>query len=224
MSLNRMGVLASSMKSTITPYGVSAAPVAWYKADDLTSTTAGTVWPNAAAGNPGAVVANLTAMSSGNLVSNWRNGHKAFNSMDWQANISAETGLSQTGNFTMIAVSATDGVGFQPFFGVGEWWLNYSQAYGGYYAHGYYGNWGHFTATPAVVGLTHSSGSSGATVFSNSSYSSDSPGTSPQTPPLIELQTASTSDFLAEMLVYNTVLSNSDIDTITTNLRARFAF
>ena len=206
-------------------YGVTTPPVAWYEANDLSSVTTGTVWTNKASANPGAVAAAMTATQAGTLTSSWRNGQKALSGFEFKANISSETGLSQSGNFTMIVVAQTDGSGFGPFFGVGEWWGNYSQAYGGYYWHGLYGNWGHYTASPAVVGHRHSSGSGSLTVFSNGSYSSDSPGSTPDATPYISTNSsAANADYIAEIIIFNTVLSDADIATITTALRAKYSF
>ena len=209
----------------IRAYGVTTPPVAWYEANDLSSATTGTIWTNKASPNPGAVVANMTATQNGTLTSSWRNGQKALSGFEFKANITSETGLSQGGNFTMITVAQTDGSGFGPFFGVGEWWGNYSQAYGGYYWHGLYGNWGHYTASPAVVGHRHSSGSGSLTVFSNGSYSSDSPGSTPDTTPYIATSSGSANaDYIAEVLIFNTFLSDTDITTITSGLRTKYSF
>lgn len=206
-------------------YGVTATPVAWYRADDLSAATTSTVWTNAAAGNPGAVVAAMTATQNGTLTSSWRNGHKALSGFEFKANISSETGLSQGGNFTMITVAQTDGSGFGPFFGIGEWWGNYSQAYGGYYWHGLYGNWGHFTASPAVVGHRHANASGSLTVFSNGSYASDSPGSVPDATPYIATSSGTANaDYIAEVLIYASVLSDADIALITAGLQAKYAF
>lgn len=221
------GVVAAGnpyVDPTVRAYGVTTPPVAWYRADDLAAASTGTVWTNAASPNTGAVTSNMTATINGTLLSPWRNGHKALGNFDFKAALTGQTGLSQSGNFTMIVVAATDGIGFNPFFGVGEWWGNYSQAYGGYYWHGLYGTWGNFTATPAVVGHRHQLNSGALSVFSNGSYAGDTPGSNPDANPNIAVSSASTSDVIAEVLVYNTYLSDADISTITTALRAKYGF
>ena len=205
-------------------YGITATPVAWYRADDLSAATTGTVWPNAAELNPGAITAPMTATQNGTLTASWRNGRKALSGFEFKANITGQAGLTQGGNFTMITVTQTDGSGFGPFFGIGEWWGNYSQAYGGYYFHGYYGGWGNFTASPAVVGMTHVSGATGLRVFSNSSYASDAPGSAPDAVPYIATNSGATSDYIAEILIYNTVLSDNDINAVTVALRSKYGF
>lgn len=206
-------------------YGIDANPVAWYAADSLSSISIGTVWPNLANQFSPHITTDFAATTAGTVVSNWSNGHKAWYGAAFSADISGETStLNQNGNFTMIVVAATDGVGFTPYFGVGQHWGSYSQAYGGYYWHGLYGNWGHFTATPAVVGHKHTSGQNSLTVFSNSNYASDSFDNYVQANAIAANTANSSGDLIAEILIYSSVLSDADINTVTTALRTKYSF
>lgn len=210
-----------------TPYEAGVKPVAWYVADDLTSAANGTVWTNRASNYSSTyVTANMTSRRDGTLISNWRNGHKALSNFQFKADgFSDSATLDQRGNLTLLVVSFTDNSGFGPYFGVGEMWGNYSSAYGGYYYHGLYSSgWGYFTATPAVMGLTHVLNEGYLTTISNNNRGGDSFGLGSGGANEINVNSDTSADGIAEVLVYNTVLTSTQLSTVISALRAKYAF
>ena len=212
-----------SITSQFTVYGAPM-PQAWYIADDLTSVASGTVWTNRGSG----FATNFAFTNgTGTLVSNWRNGHKSLTgAYDVKAALNGQSVINQGGPFTMLCVVHTNQSGFGPFFGVGEWWGNYSSAYGGYYYHGLYSSaWGNFSATPAVQGMRHPSGSGYLATYSNGSFGGDTPGSNPDPTPYLAVSGGEANvDGIAEILVWNTELTDAQMNSVKDGLRAKYAF
>ncbi len=202
----------------------STVPIGWYIANDLSTTAAGTTLPNRGSGTGGVMVSLGTGPTgSGGTVATWRNGQKAFTNVSfWSSFISSK--LTQGGPLTWMIVAQHNGSNFSPFAGVGEWWGNYSPAINAWYYHGLYGNWGGSSASPAVIGGTKASGTYTFRVFQNGSFAQDTPG--PYTDgDYIKFSPGGLSNqYIAEMLVWNANLSDSEINSVTSALRSKYAF
>ena len=205
------------------PYTYSSTtPKGWWLADYLPSTiSVGTVWPNFGAG----VGADLTATTAGTRVDNWRSsGHSGFTAASFTVP-SASSTINENNAFTYMMVAQYTSGYFSPFCGIGDYWGNYSYAYPGYYWHGLYASWGNYTDNPAVVGMNKNAGGSGSNmhVFVNSKYANYAPtgGTSDNS---ITVNTNPNGQVVAEFLVWDSALSDTEINTITTALRAKYSF
>jgi hypothetical protein len=195
-------------------------PVAWYRASDIASTFgAGDVWKNQGSG-----VGTDMVCTGGGTNSTWRNGLPATNGGSWSTGPINTSYLDQNGNMTWIMVAQHNGAQFSPYAGVGEWWGNYSPAINSWYYHGLYGSWGSNSSSPSAIGGKKASGSYTFRVFQNGNFSQDTPGpySSPNT---IYLQPGGASNqYIAEMLVWNQNLSDSEVTTVTNALRSKYAF
>ena len=212
-----------SLTSTFTVYGAPA-PQAWYIADDLTSVATNTVWTNR---GTGFTVPFAFTNNTGTLVTSWRNGHKSLTgSYDVKAALNGQSVITQGGDLTVLCVLHTNQSGFGPYFGVGEFWGNYSSAYGGYYYHGnYFSGWGNFTATPAVQGMKKASGSSYITTYSNGNFGGGDVGSGPDSTPYLSVSGGEANvDGIAEILVWNTQLTNAQMNAVKDALRTKYAF
>lgn len=217
------GFTATNTQQTYT-YS-STVPVGWWIANDLSNVNAGTSWPNRGSGVGGVMVSRGQSTAAGNLISSWRNGHKAVGWGNFNCSFNTSI-LSQGGDLTWIAVAQHNSSTFGPYMGVGEWWANYSppSAINAWYYHGLYGSWGSSSASPVVVGGKKSSGSYTFRVFQNGNFSQDTPG--PYTDGNeIRIQPGSSSNqAIAEFLVWNQNLSDSEVSTITSALRSKYSF
>lgn len=221
-SLNHYINALSGNAKYIDPTAIYQETVAWYQADDLTAANVGTTWQNRA-GNP--ITNAMTCNTAGSVVTSL-NGHKAITGASFRADITNDSKISQGGAFTYLTVLQTNQSGFGPYFGIGEWWGNYSSAYGGYYYHGLYASqWGYFSATPAVQGMRKANGSTFLDTISNNNYAGADPNNAiPQTPSYIETNSSENADRISEILVWSRALSNTEVATVTSYLRTKYAF
>jgi hypothetical protein len=212
-----------SLTSLFTVYGAPT-PQAWYIANDLTSVATGTVWTNRGSGF---TVPFTFTNGNGTLVTNWRNGHKSLTgSYGVNAPLNGQSVITQSGDFTMLTVVHTNQSGFGPYFGIGEWWTNYSSDYPGYYAHGLYASgWGNFTATPAVQGMRHPANTGTLVTYSNGNFAGETITANPDPNGSLSISGGEANvDGIAEILVWNTQLTNAQMNAVKDALRAKYAF
>jgi hypothetical protein len=200
-------------------------PVGWWIANDLTTVVAGTSWPNRGSGVGGVMVSRGQSTAGGNLISSWRNGNKAIGWANFNCSFNTNI-LSQNGNLTWMAVAQHNSSNFGPYMGVGEWWGNYSppSAINAWYYHGLYGSWGGSSASPVVLGGKKSSGSYTFRVFHNGSFSQDTPGAYTDGSEIRIQPGSSSNQAVAEFLVWNQVLTDSEVTTVTNALRSKYSF